>query len=83
MAALDEPDRYTFTRDGKESGRPAAPSVLASWMNVMKGPLRMRYLEHTGIAAANKAVEAYAARRAGGLKPGFTRAGKPADPIGE
>jgi len=80
MAALDEPDRYTFVRDGKETGRAVAAVSLASWTDTLIGPLRQRYLAHIGIAAANRAVTAYAARQSKGLKPGFTRQGKPAEP---
>lgn len=77
MAAIDEPDRYSFVRDGKESGRSVASAALASWADTLKGPLRERYLEQIGIAAGNRAVAAYLARQRTGLKPGLTRRGKP------
>ena len=81
MAALDEPDRYRFVRNGVEAGQATAPAALASWLDTLKGMLRMRYLERTGITAGNRAVAAYAAKKQTGLKPGFSRKGKPTDPL--
>lgn len=77
MAALDEPDRYSFVRDGKASGRSEVPAAMAAWTDTLKGALRTRYLEQLGINTANRARAAYAARRRTGLQPGFTRKGKP------
>lgn len=81
MAALDEPDRYSFTRDGKETGRSITTTGLASWTDTLKGALRERYLESIGIAAGNRAVAAYLAKRYTGLKPGLSRKGKPVDEL--
>jgi hypothetical protein len=77
MAALDEPDRYSFVRNGKEMGRSETTTALASWTDTLKGALHALYLVQIGITAANRAVAAYAARKQSGLKPGFTRHGKP------
>jgi len=81
MAALDEPERYSFVRNGKETGRSAVSATLASWTDTLKGLLRTRYLEQIGIAAGNRAVAAYLARQRTGLKPGFTRKGKTIDDL--
>lgn len=81
MAALDEPDRYSFTRDGKETGRSTSTAALASWTDTLKGPLLARYLEQIGIGAGNRAVAAYLARKRTGLRPGLTRRGKPVDEL--
>ena len=78
MAAQDDPDRYSFTR---ASGPPAAPTVLAKWSDTLMGNALMRYLERTGIASGQRALDAYRKRQAAGsgMRFGFTRGGKPID----
>jgi hypothetical protein len=79
MAARDDPERYSFTRNGIETGRPVTPAVLASWADTLKGVVRTRYLEQIGVTAGNRALAAYYARKGPALKPGLTRKGKVVD----
>jgi hypothetical protein len=81
MAAIDNPDQYTFSRGGTPAGRSDAPVAMAGWMSVLKEPLLQRYLERVGVAQGIRAVAAWKAKQTGGLKPGFSRAGKPTDKV--
>lgn len=79
MAAIDDPDQYTFNRAGKISGRSDAPVAMTAWNEVLLGPLKTQYMERLGLGAGLRAVAAWRERQAGGLKPGMTRRGKPVD----
>ncbi len=79
MAAIDDPEHYSFTRDGIETSRSTKPAAMASWADTLQGPLRQRYLELIGVAAGSRALATYYARRQSGLKPGFTKKGKAID----
>ena len=79
MAAIDTPDQYTFSRAGSPAGRSEAPIAMASWMSVLREPLKQQYLERVGVAQGIRSVAMWRATQGGGLKPGFSRAGKPID----
>lgn len=81
MGALDEPDRFTFLRGGRDLSR-AGVEAHAAWTNVRAGAALKRQLDQEGVTAANERLAAYR-RRSGqqsGLKPGLTRGGKPVPP---
>jgi hypothetical protein len=78
MAALDEPDKWSFTRQGRSS--PAeSTETMAAWHNVLTGRLALEYLLYTGIAAAQEVVNKWKTRQGPGLRPGLTRGGKALD----
>lgn len=77
MAALDEPDRYSFTRQSETTT--TQPQALAAWSDVLIGPLQSAYMDRIGITAGNRGLALYAAKHGTGLVPGFSRAGKPID----
>lgn len=79
MASLDEPERYSFTRSGKQAGVKEAPAAMATWLNVLTGALRDRYLERIGVARGIRSVLDWKAKQTGGLKLGFSRKVPPAD----
>lgn len=82
MAALDEPDRWTFVRDGQRAGASDVPKARAEWHGVLGGRLAVDYMLRTGIAAGNANVAAWRARQGGGLRPGLSRGGKALDDAG-
>lgn len=78
MGAHDEPERFTFLRDGRDPHR-GAVDVHAAWLGVKTGAALERQLDREGVTAANRRLADYR-RRGGlgqGLKPGVTRGGKP------
>jgi hypothetical protein len=81
MGALDEPNRFTFTRGGRDPTR-AAVDMHTAWMRVRTGAALTRQFDGEGITAANERLAAYRRRGGyqGGLKPGVTRGGKPVPP---
>lgn len=80
MASIDDPERYTFVRN-ENTARGAGSKALARWTDVLLGKPLLYFMEKTGMAAASAGVAAWRNRRSagGGLKPGFSRAGKPTD----
>lgn len=81
MAALDDPERYSFTR---ADGPIAPPSVMARWTDTLTGLALTRYLARTGVLSGQKALAAYRQRRSmGGMRFGLTRGGKPIDASGD
>lgn len=76
MAALDEPDRYTFLRGGRDLKRNAL-EARAAWLSVLDRDALKARMEADGTAAAQRRLEAYRRRQGGGLVPGITRGGKP------
>jgi hypothetical protein len=81
MGAADEPDRYTFLRGGREPRR-AASQARAAWHAIASGRALETLMARDGVADAQRRLAEYK-RRQGvvpeGLKPGFTRGGKPID----
>lgn len=79
MAALDDPDKWTFQRIGHAPA--VASKSLASWTSRLAGKALTRFMLRTGIARANKGVAAWEARRSmgGRLRPGLSRQGKRVD----
>jgi hypothetical protein len=47
MAAIDDPERYTFTRGGKVSGVSELVKELADWTKCLEGAALERYLRNT------------------------------------
>lgn len=80
MGAADEPDRYRFLRGGVDP-RLADAERRAAWLSVSTGKALADRLENDGLAAAQRRLAKYRAQAAGGpgLKPGFTRGGRPLD----
>jgi hypothetical protein len=78
MAALDEPDRWSFVRGGRKSGT-AAPAAMARWSDALGGGLFRKYMDRTGLTRGIAAVTSWRRKQGGGMKPGFTRGGKPVD----
>ena len=79
MGAADEPDRYTFLRGGK-SAKQAETETRAAWHNVATGKALEQRMEADGLAEAQRRLNAYKAKLgglSGGLKPGFSKGGKP------
>jgi hypothetical protein len=76
MAALDDPEHYSFSRAGAKDAPAAA---MTGWVNVLREPLKQRYLELIGVAQGIRSVAAWQARATGGLKPGFSRKTPSAD----
>ena len=79
MGALDDPDRYTFLRGGRDLRR-AASETRAAWFSVSAGSALAKLMEQDGVADAQRRLAEYR-RQQGiapvGMKPGFTRGGKP------
>jgi hypothetical protein len=82
MAALDEPDRYSFVRESTTTSPGASAATLASWADVLSGTLQAAYMDRLGITQGNRALALYAAKHGAGLTPGFSRGGKPIDASG-
>jgi hypothetical protein len=79
MAARDEPERYSFVRANAAASETVSPQTMAAWTDVLIGRLSTGFLDTLGITEANKAIALYNAKRGFGLKPGFSREGKPID----
>ena len=81
MGALDEPERFTFLRGGRDSRREAT-EIHAAWTKVRAGNALGRQMDREGITAANRRMAEYRRRQgqAQGLRPGLTRGGKPVAP---
>jgi hypothetical protein len=81
MAALDEPDRWKFTRVGQEPQTLGAGMI--GWREVLAGEALREFDERTGKARAMQGLARARARTrrnpTGGMRPGLTRAGKPMD----
>lgn len=77
MGARDEPERFTFLRDGKDPRR-QAPETAAAWTDV--AGTNEQKLKAAGLAEQQARLNAYRKRTATapGLKPGLTRGGKAA-----
>lgn len=77
MAALDEPDRWTFVRGGKGASV-SAPESMARWKDVLGGSLLGRFMGMIGATKGMANVAAWRKRQARGFTPGVTtRGGKP------
>ena len=78
MAAIDDPERYSFMRAGGPVG---APSVMAQWTDVLTGDALMLYRERMGLMGGRRSPAAYRRRQrsGGGMRFGFSRGGKPID----
>ena len=75
MAALDEPDHWTFTRAGVSAE--VRSNTLAEWRDRLGGPALSAFLGRTGLATAMRGIARWhASRSTGGLRPGLTRGGK-------
>jgi hypothetical protein len=74
MSALDDPEHWTFIRAAKQAV--STPKALARWIDVLAGPLAAQYQAYIGITAGLDNVRRWRARKAGGLQPGLSRAGK-------
>lgn len=83
MAALDEPDKYTFLRNGKPTNVGGSSATLTQWADVLDGTLAKLRRDRMGLSRAIAGAAAYRARKAagsgGGFKLGLTRGGKPLD----
>lgn len=47
MAAIDDPERYTFVRGGKVSGVSEMVQELADWTKCLEGPALERHLKRS------------------------------------
>jgi hypothetical protein len=80
MAARDDPDKWTFTRQGTIQ----SSENMTRWVDRLAGRMLMQFMTATGLAKANKGRAAWKARKAAtiapaagsGLKPGMSRGGK-------
>jgi hypothetical protein len=80
MAAIDDPDRWSFTRIGGDGPRSVA---LSGWTNSLAGRALMAFLARTNTVSAVKGIAAWRSRREQGqtgMRPGFTRGGKEISP---
>lgn len=75
MAAIDEPDRYSFVRNGKVSGVSQITQDLAEWTKCLEGPALARHM------AATFSPPAWTRRSKPeqSMKVGITRGGKAVD----
>lgn len=81
MGARDEPDRYTFLRGGRDPRR-AAHENRSAWFATATGPALAALMERDGIAEAQRRLADYRKRQGQapqvqGMRPGFSRGGKP------
>jgi hypothetical protein len=76
MAAIDEPDMYSFVRRGVPSGVSLKPRAFAGWTNVLMGRAKVEIMERLGLTRASAFVAAWKDRRMSGPKLGITRGGK-------
>lgn len=76
MAALDDPERYTFHRSGNKVDGKAASEIAAAWLSVRSGPALARHFAKTGLEKAMRGVKKWQERQKTGLRPGLTRRGK-------
>jgi len=75
MAALDDPERWSFTRAGVDVE--VRSNTLAAWRDKLGGSALFAFLSRTGLATAMRgAARWHAGRATGGLRPGLTRGGK-------
>lgn len=81
MAALDDPERWTFRRADKTP----QPEILARWTDVLAGKPLLRYLERSGIAQGVRNVRAFKERQRAKqpLRPGVSRGGRPIGDAGD
>jgi hypothetical protein len=80
MAALDEPDKYAFSR-GTLAASPA--EVKAAWYSVLKGQALMSHKLGQIAAATQAMLSIWKSRKPPGMKPGVSRKGKPIDARGK
>lgn len=81
MAALDEPKMYKFHRVGQEKA--SQSEINASWLSVLAGKALTGHRLGKAIAAADRVRSIWAGRGTSGLKPGFSRGGKPLAELGQ
>jgi hypothetical protein len=75
MAAIDEPERYTFVRDGKVSGVSQVAQELADWTKCLEGPALARHLANSFVPPAWTKRP----KPESGMTVGITRGGKAID----
>ena len=73
MGAKDEPDRFVFLRNGRDS-RHDASEAAAAWAAVAANDAQR--LKNSGLAEAQARLKAYKDRAGPTLQPGLTRGGK-------
>jgi len=81
MGALDEPDRYTFLRGGRDPRRDVAEARVA-WFDTLTGAALEAKKNEDGLTEAQKRLDEYrrkAAQAPPAMKPGMTRGGKVID----
>jgi len=78
MAAIDDPEKYSFVRGGVQTNTNPGAGTRAKWTQVLMGKALTNFMWVSGIATGNRAAAAYRAKqRQGKLQPGFSRGGKP------
>lgn len=77
MAALDDPERYTFVRNGRTSGVNTAPKTMADWTKCLEGPALARRMAASFTPPAwRQRRERERQEKPQGLRPGLTRNGR-------
>lgn len=87
MAALEDPEHYTFTRNGVVTNKSDAPVTMARWTDVLSGKMLAHYMDSIGLGAAMRNLKAYYVRNPkanksaanSGFKVGLSQGGKPLD----
>lgn len=74
MAAIDDPDRWTFTRAGADTA--PRSEAMSRWRDSLAGKALVELMSLTGATAARAGIERWRNRKSGGMKPGLTRRGK-------
>jgi hypothetical protein len=72
MAAIDEPERFTFVRGGKVSGISETARELADWTKCLEGAALARHLAKSFVPPA----WTRAPKPESGMTVGITRGGK-------
>jgi len=76
MAALDDPERWTFRRGGADAPR---SETMSRWRDGLAGRALAEFMSLTGASAARAGIERWRNRRGTGMRPGLTRRGKGVD----
>jgi hypothetical protein len=74
MAAIDDPERWTFTRGGAD--KVVRSEAMSRWRDSLAGKALIELMSLTGATAARAGIERWRNRRSGGMRPGLTRRGK-------